>query len=603
MQNPNEPDSDLFGLTSSYDYEGSGSVYVSSGAEIGLVPHFEMEFPWQVEGFFQAEFTSSWNAGSSEMYWYRVEGECGVPTCDANGINYDDCLRTFFTLVAARSLSELCETLKAPSYTPAVNWKLKSIARYTRPALRENIVAGECNELEEQEFCQIVECLDYCVDGASSTAFWTVSVTEDVAIREMKGSISVSGTADTFPLRRKAYIPSDSMLEFGGSFDASFSLSHISSSNLVVSGSAELSRYLLEHLVGELHLSGYARTLSPSRSYSMSGGIDLSGSSKTPASVFSVVDIVVSGSSDFESNSTHIYSGSLFHFSSGSLNVGGSAERVSGRHEHVSSGVLNLIGEAYSNGLGLIEEEYLFETNVVSIAAEYPALPEVNTLTIDTASVTVSCGCGLLGQVLYATHNLSSSKVFGKFLTRNGLYLPYNSFMRYKSRDKSWRCVEHYSGFSSDGFTKEEWSLFLTLLCTDQTWLFTFNAQVKNRFTGKNFQTKFVLDIPASLICSDNNIATVIRADINTFVPSSKGVEILVVQSDRATTPYISPNKVEISVDGTYSDFVTYYDELGLFGDSYWQDSPFEIRINQTNRMNMQRSDLTTLITPGASNP
>ena len=61
--------------------------------------------------------------------------------------------------------------------------------------------------------------------------------------------------------------------------------------------------------------------------------------------------------------------------------------------------------------------------------------------------------------------------------------------------------------------------------------------------------------------------------------------------------------RLMLDFHGAYSEFATYYDELGIFGDSYWQNAPFEIRINQINKTDMQRSDLTTLITSAASNP
>jgi hypothetical protein len=238
----------------------------------------------------------------------------------------------------------------------------------------------------------------------------------------------------------------------------------------------------------------------------------------------------------------------------------------------------------------------VFNTVITSIKAEYPVLPEVNTLTINSRPVTVSCGCGSLSQSLRLTHNLSASKVFGNFLSRNALLLPYQSQMGYKARDKSWRCVEHYLGVSQNGVTSEDWTVFFTLLCSGQNWVFTFAIKALDLYSGKDKQSKFVLEIPSSLMCSDNNISTLIRTDINTFVPSSTGAQILVVDSDRITSVSPSSRKIDISVDGIYSDFQTFYDDLGLFGDSYWQNTPFEIRINPEGGMAMTSADLTSII-------
>jgi len=106
--------------------------------------------------------------------WYRVEGECGEVTCDEFGIEHRNCNRmTFVTTVSARSLAELCDTLANPSLNAPVGTKISSIKRYSRPMYRDQIEPGQCNVLGDLEFCQIPECMDYCVDnpGSSSSLF------------------------------------------------------------------------------------------------------------------------------------------------------------------------------------------------------------------------------------------------------------------------------------------------------------------------------------------------------------------------------------------------------------------------------------------------
>lgn len=124
--------------------------------------------------------------------WYRVEGECGEVTCDEFGVEHRNCNRmTFITTVSARSLSELCDTLANPSLNAPVATKISSIKRYSRPMYRDQIEPGQCNVLEDFEFCHIPECADYCVDnpGSSSTLFSNLIFSQEPADHVHEGEL------------------------------------------------------------------------------------------------------------------------------------------------------------------------------------------------------------------------------------------------------------------------------------------------------------------------------------------------------------------------------------------------------------------------------
>lgn len=147
-------------------HDASGSVELSSPAvDPSTSVFFSFDTSWNVRGDLEVDLETSWNVGEGGYYWYRVESECGEVTCDEFGVERRECNRmTIVTTVSARSLSELCDTLANPRTNAPLVARISSIRRYGRPVFRDQIRPGQCNTLEEVEFCHIPECLDYCVD-------------------------------------------------------------------------------------------------------------------------------------------------------------------------------------------------------------------------------------------------------------------------------------------------------------------------------------------------------------------------------------------------------------------------------------------------------
>ena len=203
-------------VISHFSHEMIGGFIVSSvegyrNYNLGYVYGFQSSFIDYGTGDpdFNLMFESSWIADSGKLYWYRILCCCGGSATFtpeelglgftsprgliANPVSYSDlissqvltqeeidhrisshCVRIFdsgkypkckqklqmITAVAARNLSEVCEVLKNPKFGPAVDFQVISIKKYKDPITG----GGVRTELEEQEFCNIPECVDLCLD-------------------------------------------------------------------------------------------------------------------------------------------------------------------------------------------------------------------------------------------------------------------------------------------------------------------------------------------------------------------------------------------------------------------------------------------------------
>lgn len=146
-----------------FNFVASGSVVLSGSADVQNSVSYSLASSWRIDGFSEKTLLSSWSVGEGEYYWYRVETICAPATCDEIGLNYD-CEMTTVNVVPARNLQGVCDALKSPRINAPVNGRVISIKKYSRPVAKANITLDQCNELIEQDYCHIPECLDYCVD-------------------------------------------------------------------------------------------------------------------------------------------------------------------------------------------------------------------------------------------------------------------------------------------------------------------------------------------------------------------------------------------------------------------------------------------------------
>lgn len=583
-----------------YTFDGSVSLSGSSQVVVGISSGFESS--WDVEGVFSSGFLSEWGVGDGEYYWYRVEGSCGEVRCDTAGIQYPDCQNmTFMTVVAARNMPELCERLLNPMINPRVNFRLGTIKRYSRPAF---VSAGsdECNSLEEQEFCQVAECLEFCIDQDVVQSFsMSGRVVESVFFVEMGGGVSVSGQVETD--RNRFYVPAfPTVVVFGA---ATFKLGafHESSGSVVLSGSSAFvsNRYSFASDSEGPGLGGFARTVSPSRGYLEAGGsVALGGSARFAYGPSLGGSLEVSGASDFSTLADFV--------SSGNIELGGRLlDYVSPTYFGRGRGGSELSGSASYNftDLGPILSPFVFDMSAFGLASESSEVGGDSDLTISDLNINPSCGCGPMSMSLSLDHNLANSAFLSSFLRRAGLSMENRVRMRYRSDDSSWRSNVILLGRGRDGVSSEEMVLAYLLSCTDGFWNFSFSATLFNKTTGSRLGTKFILDMPSDLICSDGSISTSIELNIMSGEFNVAAGESYFVTSPIPTTSTTGSRPlltnplrrgVDVFLDGKFSDKRIYYDNIGLFKDPYWTGRPLKMKINSLSGSEMESLELSRML-------
>lgn len=560
-----------------YDYPTSGSVSVSGSSEVSVRIGKSFDSSWNVEGVFSSGFRSEWAVGEGELYWYRVQSSCGELKCDANGMLYPDCRNmTLMTVVPARNLAELCGKLSNPSVNPPVNFRITSVKRYARPVERSDL-SPECNSLEEQEFCQIAECLDYCLDqDVRQVASFSMRAIESIFEVNMSGGPLFYGQVQTN--RHRVYLPESSIVGVSGSSRASVLLSGGTSGSLVsVSGrSTVVSSAYTAEASGSVSLGGYARTVSPDRKYSdMEGSLELHGESRLYYAPRLSSSVSFSGSAQLDF-------GMIFEFS-GKLELEGRLkDYTSPTYSHRGSGSLTTLGSSSFNfsDLGAFAEIVSVSMSAFDFSSESNPPQYESSLTISDYSVIPSCGCGPMGLSLSLRSNMGNSAFLSSFLKRAGLVLP-DPVLRYRSRDVTWSSAQHLVGRGRDGVSLEDLYLSHSLSCTEGFWVFDFSASTFNRTTTDDIRTKFILDIPVDLICSDGSITTTIELDIQSGeFQVSTGRKVSVVDPPRPLPFNPTPRRIDVFVDGVFSDKRVYYDGLGMFKDSYWSSKVLKIQIN-----------------------
>lgn len=587
---------------------GSGSIGISSTLDFYVSRTHQRDFSWRVEGLAEREISFQWNVGEGEYYWYRVEGECGSVNCENSGVDASQCNKmTFVTVVSARNVAEVCEALSSPRINPPVNLRVAFIKRYSRPVLKGSVPDDQCNTLDEQEFCHIPECLDYCVDETVAIpATMSMSSIDFLEFRQMNGGISLGGSSETN--RNRRYAPAFPLILISGSSACVLALNMDASGSLALTGAASRT---ISHIVfecdGYFSINGSSRVTSPSYYLSSLGALSFSGSgTMRPRFIFDLAQqgvmsmeseggldlivegvrvlfadsdlISVTGSSEFVFSSTFLPSGSM-EFS------GMAGDYVSPGYFYRASGQFAVGGQAGRNfeGFGAIAVNSSMGMTCFDFASDFDDIPYGSGLTISDATVVPSCGCGPLGLSLVARHNLFGSSVLNNFLNKSNKSIPSSILMNYRASDSSWRFNASFHGLS------ESLSIIFSIACMTDVWRLTFSARKTTQALNKN--TKFIVDMPSDTICADGSISTRISLGFG----SSVVVGIPVVSPPHFSMGNIAPNSAV--VDGLIFDYVVYYDEIGIFNDSYWSRTPFEIYIEPLNRPEMPSLDLERIFT------
>ena len=182
------------------------SIYVSDGGEIVLSSQsefesnsfFEQKIRWNTYSNFYVEKKFSWNTGDLVLKWYRVQGCCSSATknenpsggCDIINFQIEDptCVgassqQQFIQNIAANSLTDLCNQLT----NSGLRWEICSIKKFSLPADLRGVDVDQCNTLTEVPFCEIPECIEFCMKTNSIIYIKARAWVEQVFVYESEG--------------------------------------------------------------------------------------------------------------------------------------------------------------------------------------------------------------------------------------------------------------------------------------------------------------------------------------------------------------------------------------------------------------------------------
>ena len=224
-----------------------------------------------------------------------------------------------------------------------------SILVMTTAAARDATLSGQigsqlvgldenCNILEDQIYCAIPECLEFCVDEYHVVGISASSSIQDVFFNYVaSGGLSLQGQAGN----SIADLANGGFTLGGSATVTSNYFSYLAGGGLILSGSVEYSANHWTHVAGGgLILEGEAPPTSPAYKYSAEGGLTLSGL----ATSRQAIEIESSGGLILSSSGTSNYIPKFQYTSSGGLTLGGTATKTSNVYSMTGGGGLTFSG-------------------------------------------------------------------------------------------------------------------------------------------------------------------------------------------------------------------------------------------------------------------
>jgi hypothetical protein len=188
-----------FDVSIGFIYTPEGGITVEgpdSCAVYNLEASQDFEFIWGVNATLNQDFSFFWDTGELRVLWYRIIGKGRDTQCPV--VSDDVCCQKYIMNLHARTLSELCEKIKARKW----KWPIDSIEVFSRPARSVDVAEDEanginhdCNTLTPVEFCNIPECFDFCVDidAFESIGFDMIVSRQKFFSYEAEGQVFISG--------------------------------------------------------------------------------------------------------------------------------------------------------------------------------------------------------------------------------------------------------------------------------------------------------------------------------------------------------------------------------------------------------------------------
>lgn len=541
--------------------------FVSSGGNLSLegtsgvaaTYFYGIEARWRVNQLFGAELTASWNVGLQPLSWYRVEGHCIRPTCENSGndASVAGCRQgTFYSqTIAAHGIDDLCSKLKDDFLVQPVIWPLKSITRLSLPTYGNS--NESCNQLIPEDFCQVPECREFCVnDSVSFDLAFGVFIQDQFAEYIGSGTAVLQGTATatTTGSRRSFTYLSSGSLSLSEDAEAEYSpeFEIVPSGTISVIDAAHvLSSAMTGSASGELFIVGSADVISPAQSYIGTGDIELLGSSPIGRSAIAVGGPVLSGASDLVLG---------FGFQGAGLaELQGDAGIISSAHSYEGTGDVLASGSAdvESTDMGILMVEIIAGFTVVNQFVDLEeTIEEEVPLSINSDVVSPMCNCPILPLTISFEHNLAIGNQLSKFLERNKLFLPSRLELAYHGTSNSWYKNYHLKGHGNLGDSQEAWNVIFDWSCPsnedlDQEelgfWKLHVILKKENQTLNSRLFTRMLFVVPPPAFCS----------------PASNSIQF----------SYNTKTKVTTSTRGLI-ELKYIEDELGLFNSDYWSRKP-----------------------------
>lgn len=159
------------GLVVGYRYNATGGIGIA-GVATGAVSRVNTkEFTFNIKTKQSIEpFEFNWNTGAIPLSHFRVISKCmpeDPEVCQPISDPEDLCLRHTVATITASTPADVCRQLSERGF----KFPIVGFDRFTRPAQNEQLAAdiasgdfNDCNQLVPVEFCEIPDCLEFCVD-------------------------------------------------------------------------------------------------------------------------------------------------------------------------------------------------------------------------------------------------------------------------------------------------------------------------------------------------------------------------------------------------------------------------------------------------------
>lgn len=207
-----------------FPYTASGGVALSGtgfSESAKLIIVFDQEFEWNVDQDISIDQEFEWQFGNPIYYWFQVESCCQPTNCNFVVNNDSQCQKTTFTIpLLATSVENVCQQLTAQGITSQIcGIKQFSKAAYVndQATLAAQGINQTCNTLNTLPFCELPDCLQFCInyDVAISFGFSFYTNVEYIAT----GGVIISGEAIVDDLESMMFAQS---LEIDSNIDIGF---------------------------------------------------------------------------------------------------------------------------------------------------------------------------------------------------------------------------------------------------------------------------------------------------------------------------------------------------------------------------------------------